>query len=52
MVTLNEIIIKDFILKKAVKSLPIHSIRDAIFPILKNRSAQQCCCVCCIFSLF
>jgi hypothetical protein len=29
------------------KSRPVHSIRDVIFPILKDRSARHYCCACC-----
>jgi hypothetical protein len=29
---------------KAVKSRPVNSIRDVIFPILKDRSARHICC--------
>jgi hypothetical protein len=40
---------------EAVKSHPVHSIRDVIFPILKDRSARHNCCVymlCGAFSFF
>jgi hypothetical protein len=35
---------------EAVKSRPVHSLRDVIFPILKDRSAWHYCCACGIFS--
>jgi hypothetical protein len=31
---------------EAVKSRPVQSIRDVIFPILKDRSARHYCCAC------
>jgi hypothetical protein len=31
---------------EAVKSRPVHSIRDVIFPILEDRSARHNCCAC------
>jgi hypothetical protein len=35
----------------AVKSRPVHSIRDVIFPILKGRSARHHCCACGILGI-
>jgi hypothetical protein len=35
---------------EAVKSRPVHSIRDVIFPILRDRSARHYCCACGNFS--
>jgi hypothetical protein len=31
---------------ETIKSRPVHSIRELIFPILKDRSAKHYCCTC------